>query len=334
MKIKSYISALIIVLYVSNINAQDPQFSQFFAAPNYLNPAFAGATFGGRATLNYRNEWPTIPKSFVSYNVAIDANIKSIKSGLGLLLTRDKAGTGGLQFTNVAMQFAHQFTLKKGLYIRPAIQYAYTWRSIDYADLVFGDQLIRNDAPTTVDLINYQKVSYFDFSSGFLLYSNKNWIGASAHHINKPNESLLQDEAGLPIKYSIHGGMKLELETIGNFTKKDKMNFAANYKAQGKYDQFDLGLYFVHEPVIIGVWYRGIPGLKAYEPGYQNNDAIVLLIGAEIKQLKFGYSYDITISRLVSNTSGSHEISLSYQWASKDAPPLSKQKRNVPCPKF
>lgn len=326
---------LIISTFITlSFSGQDAQFSQFYAASNYLNPAFAGATFANRATFNYRNQWPAIPKAYVSYNFAIDANIKSIKSGLGLLFSQDKAGTGGLKSTSAALQFSHQFKLDRDLYIRPAIQYAFGWKSIDFNSIVFGDQLIRNNAPTSVESINYQNVNYFDFSSGFLLYSSKKWIGFSAHHINQPNESLMQGEVGIPIKYSVHGGVKLELADVAKFTKKDKINVAANYKAQGKFDQFDIGFYFEHEPVIIGFWYRGIPGLKAYQKGYQNNDAFALLVGTEHKGFKFGYSYDITISRLVTNTAGSHEISLTYQWAGKDSPPISKQKRNVPCPKF
>lgn len=86
--------------------------------------------------------------------------------------------------------------------------------------------------------------------------------------------------------------------------------------------------------MIFGIWYRGIPGLKAYQPGYQNNDAIALLIGSEFKNIKIGYSYNITISTLVSNTTGAHEISIIYNWAAKDSPPLNQQLRKVPCPKF
>lgn len=314
--------------------SQDPQFTQFYAAASYLNPAFAGATFQNRAVVNYRNQWPQVPHAFDSYNVAVDMNFQSINSGFGMIVTHDRAGTGGLKFTNAGFQFSHQFQVARDFYIRPAIQYAITTRSLDINALTFGDQLIRNNAPTSVESINYQNVTYFDFSSGFLAYSSTKWIGFSAHHINKPNESLLHGQAALPIKFSVHGGWKFSLENVGNHSTEDAITAAFNYKAQGKFDQLDIGFYYSHEPVIIGLWYRGIPLLKAYQPGYQNNDAVAILIGTEIKQLKIGYSYDITISRLVTNTSGAHEISITYQWAGKDAPPLSKQKRVVPCPKF
>ena len=40
--------------------AQDPEFSQFYANPLYLNPALAGVTICARANANYRNQWPAI----------------------------------------------------------------------------------------------------------------------------------------------------------------------------------------------------------------------------------------------------------------------------------
>ena len=40
--------------------AQDPEFTQFYANPLYLNPAFAGTGRCPRIIMNYRNQWPAI----------------------------------------------------------------------------------------------------------------------------------------------------------------------------------------------------------------------------------------------------------------------------------
>ncbi len=316
------------------VKAQDPQFTQFFAASNYLNPAFAGATFQNRAALSYRNQWPGVPKAFVSYNAAVDMNFNKINTGVGLSVYRDKAGTGGLNTTNVALQISHQFKINRDLYIRPAIQYGIFNKSLDLNSLTFGDQLVRGNAPTSIEQNQIEPITNFDFATGTLLYSSTKWIGISVHHLNKPNESLLGDESALPMRFSVHGGWKVYMDQILRNTTDDALNFAFNFKSQGKYDQLDIGVYYERKPVVFGIWYRGIPVFKAYQPGYQNNDAIALMIGGEFKAFKIGYSYDITISRLATNTTGSHEVSLIYNWAGKDAPPLSKQLRQVPCPKF
>lgn len=48
-------------------------------------------------------------------------------------------------------------------------------------------------------------------------------------------------------------------------------------------------------------------------------------------QLRFVYSYDITISKLTMRSAGAHEISLIYEW-----PKQAKKRKHkiVPCPKF
>ena len=79
---------------------------------------------------------------------------------------------------------------------------------------------------------------------------------------------------------------------------------------QGKYDQLDLGGYFERDPVFAGLWYRGLPVVKAYEQGYQNNDAIAVVVGYKVNDWRFGYSYDITTTNLNRYSSGTHEVML------------------------
>jgi hypothetical protein len=48
-------------------------------------------------------------------------------------------------------------------------------------------------------------------------------------------------------------------------------------------------------------------------------------------QLRFIYSYDITISKLTMRSGGAHEISLQYEWPRKSK---NRKHRIIPCPKF
>ena len=61
-----------LLVFTTEVKAQDPAFSQFYANPIYLNPAFAGASPGGcpRTTLNYRDQWPGIGRTYVTYSVS------------------------------------------------------------------------------------------------------------------------------------------------------------------------------------------------------------------------------------------------------------------------
>ncbi len=333
------VGALMIICWYGSVRGQDPQFSQFYAAPTYLNPAFAGGTIQHRFIMNYRHQWPSIPGAFTSYNFSYDNNLEDVKSGLGLLFTRDKAGSGGLRFTNVAGQYSFRLQLKRHLYIKSGIQFGLTTRDIDFNRLTFGDQLVRgggtSDGINTSEVYAEERVTYPDFGSGLLLFDRKFWFGVSAHHLNKPNESLLQQTSILPVKYSVHGGYRFRVkeERKKKGTVQHDVVAALNYKAQDKFDQIDLGVYYEYSPLIIGLWYRGIPGFKAYQPGYQNNDAIIALVGYEVNGLRIGYSYDLTVSRLVTNTAGSHEISMVYEVA-KRRRKIKLKRQVVPCAKF
>jgi hypothetical protein len=70
-----YFRILIIFLFafISAVaDAQDPSFSQFYANPVNLNPAFTGTTELPRLVLQYRNQWPTRGATFTTYSVSFD----------------------------------------------------------------------------------------------------------------------------------------------------------------------------------------------------------------------------------------------------------------------
>src|SRR6187549_4036717 len=87
----------LILLGLNPVTAQDPQFSQFYAAPLYLNPAFAGATQQGRVGMNYRNQWPSIDANFTTISAFADFYIEDKNSGVGAILTGDNVGLLGIQ---------------------------------------------------------------------------------------------------------------------------------------------------------------------------------------------------------------------------------------------
>ena len=77
--IKKYTMFLIVLIsgYCDYIYAQDPQFSQFYASPLYLNPALTGSVKCPRATLNYRNQWPALGSTYVTYIASFDQQVKA-----------------------------------------------------------------------------------------------------------------------------------------------------------------------------------------------------------------------------------------------------------------
>lgn len=93
--------------------AQDPQFTQFYASPMFLNPAFTGLTYEHRFTANYRNQWPGIKKAFSTYMATYDYNISNLNSGIGAFLLQDRAGSSNLVTTTGGGSFAYRIKINK-----------------------------------------------------------------------------------------------------------------------------------------------------------------------------------------------------------------------------
>jgi len=311
------------------IAAQTPQFSQPYANPLFLNPALAGETKGTRVVMNYRNQWSALPGGYQTFALGGDHYFQAMRTGMGLSIWKDVAGINSMYFTQVSGYFAHKINLSKTRAIKAGLRLAHVTRGIDASRMLFADQIIRNNADASIEPNLLERVNYQEIGIGFLYHGAKWWSGFSMGHLNKPNTSLLNGgEALAPVKYSLHGGALLYQE---GKRSPESFKMAWQYKAAQDWDQFDIGTYYRYEQFVLGLWYRGLPLLKAYKPGYMNHDALILLAGVETKSgWKFGYSYDLTISKLTNRSGGSHEISITYEKASK-----RKRKIKVPpCMEF
>ncbi len=324
-------------MMLQEVKAQDPQFSQYYASPLYLNPAFTGATGYHRLVLNYRNQWPAaVTNSFETYTFSYDFNWDRFHSGLGIFAIQDRAGTSALTFRNIGGLYSYEAQLTRKLFLRGGIHFSYTTKDVDYSRLLFNDQIYRGGGPS-FDASSYFNISYMDIATGGLLYSENAFIGFAAHHLNEPDESFLGGDSRLPMKISLHGGYKFNLPS--RYAAKSIL-LSFNYKQQANFDQFDMGVYYNHEPIVFGVWYRGIPITAFKQDDYLNNDAIAVLVGYAVNDmpLNIGYSYDITVSGLFSKSGGSHEISLIYDFGKgndRRGGSRSRYNRNpIPCAAF
>jgi type IX secretion system PorP/SprF family membrane protein len=314
--------------------AQDAQFSQFYAVPAYISPAFAGTGLQTRFGLAVRDQWPSFPGAFVTTNFAIDHYLSDLNSGVGLLVTHDKAGSGALRYSSVSGQYAYEIELKRKVFLRPALQLGWVNHAVDYSKLIFGDQLARGGTTGTYEYMNGTAVNYADFGGGLLFFTPRYWLGMGFHHLNRPNQSLLGNESRIPEKFSMHGGWRTSIRTPVIREHGQSVVLAFNYRAQEKFDQLDVGGYFEREPFYAGLWYRGIPILKRYGPGYANREALAVLVGVLVNDLRIGYSYDLTVSRLAGRTGGAHEVTLGYEIASRAKKRSMNRRRVVPCAKF
>jgi len=121
--------------------AQDPEFTQYFANPLYLNPAFAGSARCPRLTMSYRNQWPAMSGSFVTTAAAYDQHVETLSGGLGFIVMNDQAGRGTLSTTTASGIYSYQQAVTRKLSLKAAMQVTYMQKALDWGRLTFGDMI-------------------------------------------------------------------------------------------------------------------------------------------------------------------------------------------------
>lgn len=334
---KKLFLVILILGFGFEVLSQDPQFSQFYAAPLYLNPGFTGSVTQHRFVGNHRLQWPGLPQAYSTFAASYDYHAPGLNSGFGFLAHTDQAGSANLRTTGAALLYSYFVSLKNKIILKPAISMGYTFRSIDYDKLLLGDQIDFgiDGAPTTDPLVNsLENRGYFDLSAGFVIYNNKWWFGYAAHHINRPNQSILSSTSELPIRHSVHGGARFPLQNAmfrGDTYASISPGFV--YRKQGTFDQLDLGFKFDYSLLFSGVWYRGVPFQKETDNGL-SRDAIILLFGVNYAGFEVGYSFDFGVNRIGRESGGAHELSIVYLLVYRNTKKVHRKEKFLPCPAF
>lgn len=316
------------------VKAQDPHFSQFFASPLTLNPAFTGKFNGTwRLAANHRDQWPSIPKAYVTTSASLDFPILKSRIpdkdvfGVGLSGLTDASANGLLKLNYGSASMSYHKALDENGYstIGAGFQATYSSLSLDRNKLTFSDMLTQNGfTGPTAEVIYGNSQSYFDINAG-LLYSgstngqNNFYLGASMYHINRPKVGFQDKNWFLSGRISAHAG--------GSFPISDLLTVHTSiiHQIQNKASETTLGAAIAanvgQDPekpsaVYIGSWIR-------------LNDAIVPYIRLEFGGLRIGASYDFNISNLKAATAsrGGSEFSIIFIKRPADY-------QGIPCPKF
>ena len=313
MKIFQY-TLFLLILSISSTFAQAPDqlYSQFYAAPLQLNPGFTGTTYGPSIHLNFRKQWPAFERGYTSYGASFSQFAEQLNSGFGLQIFSDDAA-GILKTLNISGLYSYNVKVNDELNLKLGAEVGLIQKQLAWEKLVFYDQLdpLLGPIKATSEIAPESLTKrYLDISSGILVYGTSYYAGLSIKHLNTPDESFQGIKTnlnnGLPARFNLHGGTEiiLEEETAKKPGKYISPNFMLAW--QGPYKQLNVGTYVGMGTLFAGGWFRHTFG---------NPDAVILLVGMKKGIIKFGYSYDITVSKLSSSfTGGSHEISIQFNF--------------------
>lgn len=311
----------LICLFSVSSSAQDPIFSQFYAAHLQLNPAFTGNTIGPYVSLIYRNQWPSLNKAYVTYAASVDKFVPYLNSGFGIMVQADDAGQGLLKTNKISGLYSYRVKVNDDFFLKLAAEGSVIQSTVNWDELVFFDQIDDINGPISPGGTPYPSgetrpedltKTYFDFSAGLLAYGKVFYGGVGLKHLNTPDEAFIGVNetlyGGLPLRLTIHGGAEIQL-TRGN-KRREASFISPNIMLikQGDFGQVNVGAYGNLGMIFAGAWYRH---------AFTNSDAAILLLGVKKGVIKIGYSYDITLSPLASisgGTGGSHEVSLTLNF--------------------
>ncbi len=305
---------------MASTDAQDPIFSQFYNAPNQVNPAFAGNTRSPFIATNYRLQWPGFSSVYNTYMLSYDQFVPRLNSGFGLGLLADDSGDGTLKTTKISGLYSYRVFVTQDTYLKLGMELGLVQFRLDPSKLIFFDQLDPQFGPvspggtpfpTQENLTDVGTNFYADVGAGIMIYSSKYYGGIGLKHLNNPDNGFLNNieniDRGIPTRITVHAGMQIDLEKGNNRNQSAFISPNIMYVKQGPFRQINVGAYIDFGVFFTGLWYRDTA---------TNGDAAIASLGVRSGMFKISYSYDLTVSGLGVNSGGSHEIGIIFNFDS------------------
>jgi type IX secretion system PorP/SprF family membrane protein len=329
---------LLIIFFVNfHLHGQDLHFSQYFNAPILVNPANTGFNpdFDYRMGGNYRNQWASLSNTpYKTMSVWADAQLFNNRFenswiGIGGAFLNDVAGSGNLTAMKGFASIAYHQVLGFNSLISGGFNIGFTQKRIDLNKLTFNSQwngkFFETSLPSN-EPFQFSSVEYFTLQAGinFAQFVNDNLYlngGVSISNINRPRESFFaegKNDDRLEMRYTTFANASIKIQNL--WIINPNIHFSkigtANEWVVGMMAQRDLSsshngsLQF-----LAGAYYR-------------SNDAFIPMVGFDIKNTKFTFNYDATISqlKLYNQSRGAYEISIIKNGLYKSG------NKNIKCP--
>ena len=311
-------------IYTAYCYTQDIHWSMQFENPIYQNPCNSGLKNSDfRVSMNYRNQWKSVTKSFNTFSLSCDKKINTNnRIGVGAIIINDDAGDGKLKTLEIRGNV--NYTLYKPIneryIITIGIDIGLNYRKFNFEDYKFESQynglMFQQNLPSNEAIQNNQKINAI-IGSGikydYIINAKQNInIGYTIFNINKPNQGFY----GVPLYRDRRHHVSVNINTRMN--KKIKAIYTINLQHQLTYNEVISGLKLNYNALFKNKQYTLCLGLYN-----RNKDAIICQFGISKSNWIGNLSYDINYSSLsiASKGKGASEISIQYL--------LKKQKTKI-----
>jgi type IX secretion system PorP/SprF family membrane protein len=319
--------AAIALLSSQPVTGQDFHYSQFISNQTYYNPAYVGLHNGLSYRVVNRKPWINSGNNY-SYNMSFDIAERSIPGagGIGILVNSSNEAFLESPFSfkmqNIGIMPSVRIRTGDNSVIQVGAMAGIGIRSIELQDgLIFPDQLhprFGYIGSTNYLLNGADRVIYPDFSFGaiyqFVIDNFISNIGFASHHLTTPNIAFINIDYSLPRRYVAHVEIIVDQsQPKDRFTtpRDFKINPGFMYQHQGGINFYSVGSNFNLSKLYLGLWFRN-ESLLIGDYSY-----LTLITGLNIPfnedmRIKFFYSYDLALSRLMF-AGPSHEVGLIFE---------------------
>ena len=184
--VKTRILTLATGLIFSTLSfAQDAHFSQYYANPIYLNPAFAGLERCPTVHSNYRNQYPELGV-YQSYSASYDQYVDKLNGGVAIMALKDDAGNGALNLTEVSGVYSYHLEVNRNFTLLSGFQATFRQRTLDWNQFTFPDMIdpfYGFVLPTSEVAPGNNYNNHLDLSFGMLGFTERWYLGVVGHHL-------------------------------------------------------------------------------------------------------------------------------------------------------
>lgn len=305
------------------IHGQVLQFSQPWAFPSFLNPAFTATAEQGGVQMGYMQFAIGGWNNYAAYYAAGDYYVEALQGGIGLSVIGEKEAEGVLQTYQAGVSYSFQFHLSRKVTASLGIQAQLLTRQYNAAAFVFEDML-RGTSPsgTTMEVVE-NKVRYApDFSVGGVISWPRFFVGLSARHLTEPTMGIVNApwsrQIGLQMGYDL--GL---YEANGLQYASVIPNVVMTYQAEGM--EFRPGVYYQNHTWLLGGW------LRIQQPSGSMGG--IVMAGYQWGDYRFAYSYASHVDKLSEKNINStvHQVTFLMDLQYKQG---GKKVRAIKCPKI
>lgn len=298
MKRSVYILVLFSLAMTLRVNAQQvPITSQYLTNGLVINPAYAGTREALSANLSYRKQWARITGAPQFQTLSLHSPVnKKEKVSLGIMA--DYLTYGVTKDIGIYAFYSYAVRIGKGR-LSMGLKGGFDLSNTNYNNLQFPD-----GNPADPLLSGDMKYTLPNMGLGFYYYTDKFFAGLSVPSILTYRRDET-DEFRVSPEYTM-------FRTY--FTAGTILQFADAFKVKPSV----LVRYSMHEPLEVDLNANLIFADMLWVGGSYRiaEKAAVALLDLQITpQLKIGYSYDYQMGHLNNYTSGTHEVSLRYEFA-------------------